>query len=110
MKELSVELGCDYVDMNGLTRELMERVGRDEAMKFFVISTGLVAGKDGEPSKDVTHPVRAGAEAFAKLFVEDVKRRALPVAELFEDAAGERFKYFMGNEGSELINTVKLIQ
>ena len=86
MKELSVELDCDYVDMNGLTRELIERVGRDEAMKFFVISTGLVFGKDGEPSKDVTHPCRAGAEAFAKLFLEDVKRRGLPIAEMFESA------------------------
>ena len=90
MKELSVELGCDYVDMNGLTRELMERVGRDEAMKFFVISTGLVVGKDGEPKYDVTHPCRAGAEAFAKLFLEDVKRRGLPVAEMFEDFVGRK--------------------
>ena len=83
MKELAAELDCDYVDMNGLTRELMERVGRDEAMKFFVISTGLVKGKDGEPSKDVTHPVQAGAEAFARLFIDDVRRRGLPVAEMF---------------------------
>ena len=83
MKELAAELDCDYVDMNGLTRELMERVGRDEAMKFFVISTGLVRGKDGEPSKDVTHPVQAGAEAFARLFIDDVRRRGLPVAEMF---------------------------
>ena len=89
MKELSVELGCDYVDMNGLTRELMERVGRDEAMKFFVISTGLVIGKDGEPSKDVTHPIQAGAEAFARLFLDDVRRRGLPVAEMFEHAPAE---------------------
>ena len=86
MKELSAELDCDYVDMNGLTRELMERVGRDEAMKFFVISTGLVLGKDGEPSKDVTHPVQAGAEAFARLFLDDVLRRGLSVAEMFEKA------------------------
>lgn len=88
MKELSVELGCDYVDMNGLTRELMERVGCDESMKFFVISTGLVVDKDGEPKHDVTHPCRAGAEAFAKLFLEDAKRRGLPVAEMFENFAG----------------------
>ena len=83
MKELSAELDCDYVDMNGLTRELLERVGRDEAMKFFVISTGLRRGKDGEPSKDVTHPVQAGAEAFARLFLDDVMRRGLPLAEMF---------------------------
>ena len=80
-------MDCDYVDMNGLTRELMERVGREEAMKFFVVSTGLVAGKDGEPSKDVTHPVKAGAEAFARMFLDDVLCRGLPVAEMFENAS-----------------------
>lgn len=85
MRELSVELGCDYVDMNGLTRQLMESIGRDESYKFFVISTGIVKGKDGEPSRDTTHPIEAGAKAFAKLFVDDVKKRNLPVAKLFRD-------------------------
>ena len=83
MRELSEELKCDYVDMNGLTRDLMESLGKEESMKFFVISTGLVKGKDGEPSKDTTHPITAGAEAFAKLFVADVKKRNLPVAKMF---------------------------
>lgn len=83
MKELSEELKCDYVDMNGMTRELMERIGKEASMKFFVISSGLAKGKDGEPSKDTTHPVRAGAEAFAKLFINDVKARNLSVANMF---------------------------
>ena len=83
MRELSEELCCDFVDMNNLTRNLMEGLGKDESMKFFVISTGLVKGKDGEPSKDTTHPCKAGAEAFAKLFIDDVKTRNLPVAKLF---------------------------
>ena len=83
MCELAKELDCDYVDMNGLTRELMERLGKEASMKFFVISTGYRNGKDGEPSKDTTHPCKAGAEAFARLFVDDVKSRGLPVAEMF---------------------------
>jgi len=83
MKELSAELPCDFVDMNTLTRDLMEKLGKDESMKFFVISTGFKQGKDGEPSKDTTHPAKAGAEAFAKLFIDDVKARGLPVAEMF---------------------------
>ena len=84
MCELAKEQDCDYVDMNGLTRDLMERIGRDESMKFFVISTGYRTGKDGEPSKDTTHPCQRGAEAFAKLFIDDVKSRDLPVAKLFK--------------------------
>lgn len=84
MRELSEELKCDYVDMNGLTHDLMERIGKDESMKFFVISTGLVKGKDGEPSRDTTHPVEAGAKAFARLFIEDVTNRKLSVAKMFK--------------------------
>lgn len=83
MKELGEELKVDFVDMNRLTHDLLEKVGKDEAMKFFVISTGLVKGKDGEPSKDVTHPIAAGAEAFSKLFIDDVKARKLEIAEMF---------------------------
>jgi len=84
MRELSVELKTDFVDMNRLTHDLLEKVGKDEAMKFFVISTGFVKSKDGEPSKDITHPIAAGAEAFAKLFIDDVKTRNLEIATLFQ--------------------------
>ena len=80
---LGKKLNVDVVDMNTLTHDLLEKVGKDESMKFFVISTGLIKGKDGEPSKDTTHPIQAGAEAFAKLFLDDVKARKLPVAALF---------------------------
>jgi len=85
MRELSEELGCDYVDMNGMTRELMESLGREESHKFFVISTGMVLGKDGEPAKDTTHPIKSGAEAFSRLFLKDVRARGLAVAKLFRD-------------------------
>lgn len=84
MRELSVELKTDFVDMNKLTHDLLEKTGKDESMKFFLISTGLVKGKDGEPSKDTTHPIAAGAEAFSKLFIADVKSRGLEVARLFK--------------------------
>lgn len=85
MAELSEELKCDYVDMNTLTKSLMEKVGKAETEKFFVISTGLIRGKDGEPARDVTHPIKAGAEAFADLFVSDARARGLAVAKLFRD-------------------------
>ena len=52
-------------------------------MKFFVISTGYRNGKDGEPSKDTTHPCKAGAEAFASVFMAEIKTRGLSVGELF---------------------------
>ena len=86
MKELSEELGCDYVDMNGLTRELYEKIGKTEAEKLFVISTKIVKGKDGEPAKDTTHPCKTGALELSRLFIEDVRRRGLPIAQLFRTA------------------------
>lgn len=85
MRELSTELLCDFIDMNSLTRNLMESLGREKSHKFFVISTGLVKGKDGEPANDVTHPIQTGAEAFAKLFLDDVRARGLSIAKLFRD-------------------------
>ena len=85
MRELSEELACDFVDMNTLTRGLMERLGREASHKFFVVSTGIVRGKDGEPAHDVTHPIQTGAAAFAKLFIDDVRARGLAVAQLFKD-------------------------
>ena len=72
------------VRLDAVTDDLLEKVGKDESMKFFVISTGFVKSKDGEPAKDVTHPIAAGAEAFAKLFIDDVKARKLEVAALFQ--------------------------
>lgn len=87
MKELSEELHCDFVDMNALTRQQMEKVGRAETEKYFVYSTGLVKSKDGEPAKDLSHPIKKGAETFAQLFVADVRARGLPVARLFAKAA-----------------------
>jgi hypothetical protein len=66
-----------------MTHELCERVGRDVAHGFYAISTGIEYSRDGEPSKDVTHPIPAGAQAYSKLFLDDVRRRNLPVAALF---------------------------
>lgn len=85
MFELSEELKCDFVDMNTLTRNLLESLGKDKSHKFFAISTGMILGKDGEPAKDVTHPIQTGAAAFAKLFLDDVRARGLSVAKLFKD-------------------------
>ena len=84
MQELSEELKTEFVDMNKMTRDLMVKVGKDEALKFYVISTGMIDPKTGKPSKDVGHTVKAGAEAYAKLFLDDVKKRNLEISELFK--------------------------
>jgi hypothetical protein len=75
MRELSVELGADFVDMNALTHDLLVELGKEESAKLFAAS----AWKSG----DYTHPIPAGADAFARLFVKNVKDRGLEVAALF---------------------------
>ena len=63
------------VDMNALTHDLLVELGKAESAKLFAAS----AGKSG----DYTHPIPAGADAFARLFVKNVKDRGLEVAALF---------------------------
>ena len=109
MAALAVETGCEFVDMNTLTRNLYESMGRDETEKLFVMSAEDRVGKDGEPSRDVTHPVKAGAEAFAKLFVEDVGKRQLSVASLFLDLNSPTAKSGMPMGGPAVLRKVVML-
>lgn len=83
MRTLAAETGCAFVDMNDLVRARIESLGREEALKNYVISTGFVRSKDGEPAKDTTHPIKTGAEMYAQIFVDEVRRQNLSVAKLF---------------------------
>ena len=83
MREMSEELKTEFVDMNKLTHDLLVKLGKEKALKFYVISSGTIDPKTGKPSTDTSHTVKAGAEAYARLFLEDVKRRNLAVAEIF---------------------------
>ena len=80
---MSEELKTEFVDMNRLTHDLLAKLGKEEAHKFYVISTGWIDPKTGKPSTDTNHTIKTGAEAYAKLFYEDVKKRNLDIAELF---------------------------
>ena len=80
MRELSVELGTDFVDMNALTHDLLESVGKAKSDSFFAASSRIYQNRD----TDFTHPIPAGADAFAALFIKDVKRRGLKVSRLFK--------------------------
>ena len=83
MREMSEELKTEFVDMNKLTHDLLVKLGKAESLKFYVISSGKIDRKTGKPSTDTNHTVKAGAEAYARLFYEDVKKRNLAIAELF---------------------------
>ena len=84
MREMSEELKTEFVDMNKMTHDLLVKLGKEEALKLYVISSGTIDPKTGKPSTDTNHTVKAGAEAYAKLFLEDVKKRNLEISELFK--------------------------
>ena len=83
-KEVAAEMKTDFVDMHALTKAHLEKIGKEAAVRYFMLFTGQAKAKDGEPKKDLTHPCQAGADAFARIFLEDVKARRLPVAGLFK--------------------------
>ena len=67
---VAAEKGCAVVDMNAVTHDELERIGPACAVYF--------APNDG------THPNPIGARRFAQLFLQEVRRRNLPIAELFK--------------------------
>ena len=83
MKALAAEIGVEVV--HALTGELLQSLGRDESYKFYMISTGIEYSMDDEPSSDTTHPVAAGANAYAWLFYKNAKERNLSLAAMFKD-------------------------
>ena len=83
MLEVVKKHGVEFVDMHFLTRDYIAACGHENAKRLFRGGVGAT-DKFGKPISDKTHPVRAGAEAFAKLFVDDVLRRGLGIAALFD--------------------------
>lgn len=80
---LAKELRVDCVDMFALTCAHLEKLGKEESMKLYMVSTGKAFSMDGEPSHDTTHPIKAGADAFGALFRADAAARSLAVADIF---------------------------
>lgn len=84
MLDVAKRLGVEFVDMHFLTRDYIAAYGHESALRLFLGGAGAT-DKFGKPNtRDKTHPTRAGAEAFAKLFVDDAIRRGLKVAGLFD--------------------------
>ena len=76
-RAVAKELDIPFVDMNALTKAAVESAGPEKSLMWY--RAGLVP-----KSKDLSHPCLEGARTFAKLFVDDVKARKLPVAELLK--------------------------
>ncbi len=70
MRETAAEIGVDLVDMRAMTRKAANDAGEAKALTWYA------AG-------DRTHPAVKGARLYASFFLDDVRRRGLPIAGLF---------------------------
>ena len=73
MRETAEEKGVSLVDMRELTRKAANEAGEEEALTW-------------NAPDDRTHPAVKGARLYARLFLEEIRRLALPLADLFQPA------------------------
>ena len=73
MREVAAAEGIDLVDMRILTRQAANDAGEEESLTW-------------NAPNDRTHPGPKGAALYAKLFLDDIRKRTLPIARLFADA------------------------
>lgn len=76
-RAVAEEVEAPFVDMNKLTHDAVEAAGPEKSLLWY--RAGVVKN-----SGDFSHPVVAGAQLYAKLFVDDVKSRGLKIAELLK--------------------------
>ncbi|MBP5543564.1 MAG: cellulase family glycosylhydrolase [Kiritimatiellae bacterium] len=72
MRETAAEKDVALVDMRALTRKAASEAGEKEALTW-------------NAPNDRTHPAPKGARLYAYLFLREIRRLSLPVAELFEN-------------------------
>ena len=72
MRETAAEKDVALVDMRALTRKAASEAGEKEALTW-------------NAPNDRTHPAPKGARLYAYLFLREIRRLSLPIAELFEN-------------------------
>ena len=83
-KKLAAELGCDFIDINGLAIEKMSEMSVDEIKKLHLV---LAPGESPNYPKGckLMLPLSVrGAEFYASLFAEQAKMQNLKIAELLK--------------------------
>ena len=73
--EVARETGADFIDMTALGSEIVKAMGVKGSRSLYRVNA------NGKP--DDIHPNKTGAKRLADLFIDEVKRRALSVGELF---------------------------
>jgi len=68
------------VNLNGISEEKINALGEKDALNMYMYSSNVPKLK----GIDKTHLTKAGAETFAKWFVDDCKAQKLPLAKCFK--------------------------
>lgn len=79
--EAAAITGAAYVDMNALTRVLVESYGPEKSKELYLYVEPGVAERFPDGNKDDTHLCLKGAEEFSRLFVEECLRQGNALAE-----------------------------
>lgn len=83
-REVAKETGTPLIDANKLTMDWLTKAGPDASIAFFThVKPGEFSGYP-KGSKDNTHFRDKGAEAVAKMIVEDAKRQKLEISKCFK--------------------------
>ena len=72
MRETAAEKDVALVDMRALTRKAASEAGEKEALTW-------------NAPNDRTHPAPKGARLYAYLFLREIRRLSIPIAEFFEN-------------------------
>ena len=68
------------VNLNGISEEKINAMGEEKALQMYMYSSNVPKLK----GIDKTHLTAAGAETFAKWFIDDCKAQNLPLAKCFK--------------------------
>ena len=79
-RELADAKRVDFVDMTALSEKWLAGLSRKEALGYCIGDTT----ENGESWFDATHPTKLAAREYARLFVDEVRRRGLPIAAWLE--------------------------
>lgn len=85
MKDLAKELSVPCIDMNAATRQLYMELGPDESKKLFMNVEPDEYPDYLDGHKDDTHFIESGADRIAQLFLEELRKTTLDLADAILD-------------------------
>ena len=81
---LAQEMNVPFVDMQGLTETMINELGVEESKKIHLVYEPGEHPFFPEGKTDNTHLSPYGAETYANLFLDDIRRQNLPLHNLFK--------------------------